>query len=133
MLMRRFSILSFALFYLLVSSGLALNIHYCGGEMVDLKIFTEIEHECCAGETQCHQETTKSCCDDETIVVQLDSWQVAGSNLTYDITLAAVLPSPQNFRETAWNNTRISSDLPDIPPAKPKDLWLLYQRLTYYG
>jgi len=133
MLMKRFSILSFALFYLLVSSGLALNIHYCGGEMVDLKIFTEVEHECCSEGNTCHQETTRSCCDDETILVQLDSWQVAASNISYDVVVAGVIPNSLDFKEEVAIDRNHDAAFLDLPPPKPKDLWLLYQRLTYYG
>jgi len=84
--------------YLLVStSGLAFNVHYCGGEVasvssifeVDEPCEMEVEHEeisCCAKPSDDHS----GCCSDE--VIQADFDEVIIKQISFDFDFVSILP-----------------------------------------
>jgi len=84
--------------YLLVStSGLAFNVHYCGGEVasvssifeVDEPCEMEVNHEeksCCAKPSDDHS----GCCSDE--VIQADFDEVIIKQISFDFDYVSILP-----------------------------------------
>lgn len=120
-----------AMFYLVISAGFTLHAHYCGGKLVDLEMFSKPDH-CCSKATSCHKENTK-CCGDETIVIQLEEWQVASNLPVYDITLVDIIHpvDPELNTPIQLPQSEFISTKP--PPPRSEPLWLLYQQLTYYS
>lgn len=130
-MLRRTGTVAMAMFYLVISAGFTLHAHYCGGKLVDLEMFSKPDH-CCSKATACHKDNTK-CCDDETIVIQLEEWQVASNLPVYEITsVDMILPvKPELIAPLEVPQTEFISTKP--PPTRSEPLWLLYHRLTYYS
>jgi hypothetical protein len=61
-IMKRITIILFAFFYLTVTSGIAVNIHYCGGKIKTVSIFAkgDTEKGCCGS-----KKKSKGCCKDK--------------------------------------------------------------------
>lgn len=86
-----------AMYLLVSSSGLAFNVHYCGGEVasvstifkVDESCETEAEQEeisCCAKPSDDHS----GCCSDE--VIQADFDEVIIKQISFDFDYVSILP-----------------------------------------
>jgi hypothetical protein len=60
--MKKFTIILFAFFYLTVTSGIAVNIHYCGGKIKTVSLFAkgDTEKGCCGS-----KKKSKGCCKDK--------------------------------------------------------------------
>lgn len=130
-MLRNTAILTWAMLYLVISTGFTLNAHYCGGEIVDVEVFSKPD-DCCSATGACHKDA-KSCCDDETIVIQLEQWQISSTLPSYQIVW--VEPTYRTF-DAEIKSSQVSERF-DIssepPPLRPDPLWILYHRLTYYG
>ena len=64
--MKRSLTLTIAALYLMLSSGLALNLHYCGEKISSINLSSNKE-KCCCGELK----TEKSCCKDELAILKV--------------------------------------------------------------
>jgi hypothetical protein len=132
-IMKRIAVIFFALFYLLVTTGLTLDVHYCGGKVVDIEVLGNADHCCSKVKTSCHKQEKNKCCKDETVVVQLDQWQIVSSLSSLEVipvVVANFLPSTQ-IRDLP--TASLHQSFYDLPPPKQQPLWLLYHSLTYYG
>jgi hypothetical protein len=120
-----------AVFYLVINAGFTLNAHYCAGKMVEIEVFSKPE-QCCTKSQSCHQEDPK-CCDDESILVQLDEWQLPSTLPLYQVKVifSQIIPTTTRV-EFIDNQTELNASI-EPPPPKATDLWLLYHKLTYYG
>lgn len=128
--MKKFLAISFALFYVLASIGVTLNVHYCHGEVKYVQMATHSE-DCCCGD----ESATITCCDTDTIFLQYDNDD-------------QIHPNQRSVKElgpVAWvGATSLNTFHPDIPekinlqhlnlPPPPRQpLWLLNCTFTYYG
>ncbi|MBK8501666.1 MAG: hypothetical protein IPL46_05370 [Saprospiraceae bacterium] len=129
-MLRQISTIILALFYLVISTGFTLNAHYCAGKMVDIQLFSQPEH-CCSKAKSCHKDASK-CCDDQSIVVQLDQWQLPSTLPLYqvDVIVAPTLTTTDSANVIQDQQEGPSSIV--LPPPKSSDLWLLYHKLTLY-
>lgn len=67
--MKKFGIILLTLFYFLVASSFAINIHYCGGKLKEISI---LKHEdCCCGS----KKKAKGCCKEKTIICKIQDNQ----------------------------------------------------------
>lgn len=59
--MKNSIIILFTMFYLMVTSGIAMNIHYCGGKIKSVSFFkNDTEKGCCGS-----KKKSKGCCKDK--------------------------------------------------------------------
>lgn len=121
------AILSF--FYLTLTSGAVLSVHYCGGQLksVDLMANNEI---CCCG----FDNGSSGCCEDEMIQLEIDVDQNLVQNYYSALKLyykSFLLKENNTVIETKYDYI-ITNDVL-IPPPKVAPLWLLNCTLTYYG
>lgn len=128
---RQIFVILLASFYLVISTGFTVNAHFCAGKMVDVEVFSKPEH-CCSKNQSCHQEDPK-CCDDESILVQLDQWQLPSTLPVYQVDVIMDGTVPVKILENSCHDQQEVIFSINLPPPKPNDLWLLYHRLTYYG
>lgn len=87
--MKAFIIILFSVFYLLVSTGTSLNIHYCGGKLRNITFTSFSEKECCGGKMK-----SKGCCRNEKIVIKVKDKQQL--NETHKISLIKEIIIPNN-------------------------------------
>ncbi len=59
-LVKKFLVIFFSIFYLTSTSGISLNIHYCGGKIKHITLFNSSE-KCCCGK----KKMSKKCCKDK--------------------------------------------------------------------
>lgn len=58
--MKKFLVIFFSVFYLTSTSGISLNIHYCGGKIKHVSLFNSSEKGCCG-----KKKMSKKCCKDK--------------------------------------------------------------------
>lgn len=79
--MKRVLIIFLAAFYLIIASGLTLSLHYCGGKLKAVSLFSNKEEGCCG-----NKKKSKGCCKDKTTVIKVkdnhQSSQIAKINPT---------------------------------------------------
>ncbi len=121
-----------AAFYFMVSSGLTIDMHFCDGKLVEVTFF-DAEQNCCCASSVCDNDAIADCCGDETLLLQVDQWQIVSSIPAYE-TSAMLYVSMQDWDEKVLEveTEQVSYDSNKSPPPQT-DLWLLYQNLTYYG
>ena len=128
--MKRFLVTILSLFYLLLSTSAAINIHYCGGELESIKVNSN-PVSCCCGD----MEMSNSCCQDEKLILELDVDQqiVSFTNIIPENLFAIVYISYgfDFIREPEIEEINIGNY--NIPPPKLEPIWLINCTLTYYG
>lgn len=126
--MQRFSAIAMMTYYLLATVGVAVNVHYCHGELASVNIYLS-NNACECGRMM----GDMNCCDDEVYFFQLEDDHKI-SNASQKISLDT--PEPVASRESAEikeeDPQKEFHEDPDPPPPGP-DVRILYQSLTYYG
>ncbi|NQY07810.1 MAG: hypothetical protein HRT68_16830 [Flavobacteriaceae bacterium] len=140
MLTRKFIALFLAFFYLTVNSGLAFNIHYCGGQLESISSFIseigcEDEHKkpCCAEKKQKKSQEEDGCCSDETIDLEASDDLVMLNNSGADFLVTNIPDQTLAFQfyfeeEIVTNDIAKLSYQSNAPP-----LYKLYCQYTFYS
>ncbi|MGQ7869561.1 HYC_CC_PP family protein [Sunxiuqinia sp. sy24] len=128
--MKKLVSIVFSIFYLTLTIGLAVNVHYCQGELESVDLYA-VNDSCCCGDTSPDQ----SCCQNEARFFKLDheprlvtSPRLEVESLVIDLlpveqTDQALLATPASFH---------SRPLKPTPPLE-QPAWLLFCSLIYYG
>lgn len=61
--MKRAGLILFAFFYLIMSSGFAVNVHYCGGEFESVSMMKANDNSCCGMDM-----TDMDCCKTHSVI-----------------------------------------------------------------
>jgi len=119
-----------ALLFLLLSMGLPLNLHYCGGEVASITVAPVKGHCCCRTMAMPH-----GCCSDETVVVQLDTDPVVLQSAGLPVwDMIPALPAiPPVVRQIVAVERSIPSVPAHPPPRLSRPAWLLYGAFLFYG
>ena len=127
--MKRLGVILFTAFYLMVSLGVNLNLHYCGGKLASIGIELPANNCCCG------QENSNSCCSDASVSMEMDVDQQVTYPPSLDVKLTNI--SIKNWIELYPANTSIHKEIlplfPNPPPLKSADLRLQMGSLTFYG
>ena len=116
--MKKFLVSIFAIFYLAISSGFTVQVHYCMDKLSgwELSIINEEQPSC----ERCgmHMDDENDCCKDEQQVVKFESDQkiTQQQNLVFQ-SLAVVQISPETNFSTASLISMVS--LPEFIQQKP--------------
>jgi hypothetical protein len=128
--MKSFISVILSLIYFSLSSTAMVNMHYCGGELESIKIYSE-PINCCCGDS----EMTNSCCQDEEIILELDIDQQL-------IQFSDIIPDKVFiFSDISFNTDVIYADEIEksvlknykIPPPKLTPIWIVNCSFTFYG
>jgi hypothetical protein len=79
--MKRPVILFFTFVYLVVASGLSVNLHYCGGKIKDVSLFytgTKDDSGCCG-----KMKKSKGCCNNKSAILKVNDDQQYVSIVKY--------------------------------------------------
>jgi len=127
--MKRLGLLLFTAFFLMVSLGVSLNLHYCGGKLASISIDLPGD-KCCCGD-----KDMKNCCSDASVSMAMDVDQ----QVTYPTSLELQIPSivmavwfEKNESET-FVPQEINPNFPNPPPRPSHALRIEMGSLTYYG
>lgn len=106
--MKRVLVFIMALLYFTVSSGLAMSVHYCMGEISSVEVNHNSNDPCICGMSK-QQTAKKGCCRTEFTMIKLDDTHKA-SSVIYEIqSPEMILPRPISL-----------IDVPVIPAAEPE-------------
>jgi len=73
---------SLAIFYMILSIGIEVDLHYCLGELKDIKVFNHQDEETkCCNDNVCSLERSFSCCDNEHLCYHIDDEQLTSKQL----------------------------------------------------
>lgn len=119
-----------SVFYLLVTVGLAVDVHYCTGEIASVQLFSET-NSCCDEDGDC----SANCCHYASQVIQFEEQQTLLSNFRLTIeqpvaqlAISELAHSPDFFTD---QDSPIIENAFSPPPNEP--VWLLHCSLVYYG
>ncbi len=127
--MKRTIYIAFTAFYLMVSMGLSLNLHYCGGKLAGVSIVMP-SAPCC-----CNSEENKSCCADTEISLQMDMDQQISYPPSWELDLL-VLSQPDIISYNSYETVvpkKIFPIFPNPPPISSNDRRIAIGSLTFYA
>ncbi len=61
----------------MLASGLSISLHYCGGKLKDISLFSISNEDGCCG----NKKKSKGCCNDKTTFVKVKDNHFAGNNV----------------------------------------------------
>lgn len=64
--MKKAAAILFLLLFLFTNSGIALNVHWCGGKIASVDFFSDGKHNCPCGK----KANTGRCCKDKTVTLK---------------------------------------------------------------
>ncbi len=118
--------------YAVLSMGLVLHVHYCGGELAHVSILAE-EASCCESSTDCCA-TQIHCCENKEIRIAID--EVHQSTFGVQIPQFSELFTAPSIRLICQQLSPVLSigdvDSRGSPPGETP-IYLSLCRLTYYG
>jgi hypothetical protein len=101
--MKRVTAILAIFLFLFTNSGIALSVHYCGGEAVSFDIFSSDNRQCDCGAT----DMPKGCCENETTFVNASSDFVnSGSfflNSTNSLIDLSSIGFPSDLKKISWS------------------------------
>ncbi|WP_430974132.1 HYC_CC_PP family protein [Sunxiuqinia rutila] len=128
--MKKLVSIVFSIFYLTLTIGLAVNVHYCQGALESVDLYAAND-SCCCGDTGPDQ----SCCQDEAQFLKLDNELrlVSSPRLDMQPLVLSLLPAEETDQAltTAPAPTHSRALTPTPPLEQPA--WLLFCSLIYYG
>ena len=108
--MKKSGILLLTVFYFIVTSGLVINFHYCGGK---LKKISWIEHkDCCCGS----KKKAKGCCKEKTVICKVKDSQKPASKTIVPGNASKQITAGYIVLHFLMNNTPDIQTLPDYHP-----------------
>jgi hypothetical protein len=128
--MKRISVISFAVLYLLLTAGLTMNVHYCLGEVESISLIP-IPDKCCCDTA----EIPLNCCGDEQIIFQFspdDQWFVSHTHDLKPLLVEIIDLPPVQLIQTDHCQQTIQSHSKS-PPPDGVPIWLMHSNFTFYG
>jgi len=124
--MKRFLTIIFASFYLLLSVGANIDVHYCGKNIQSVKINAENIKSCC-GENE-----IPGCCSNRSYLVQLDVEQEVYQNDLVFYVFSSPINENSSINELVPVKEKKIFYNKYVPP-NPIKKFILFSSLTYYG
>ncbi len=115
-------------YYLLATIGVAVNVHYCHGDIASVTVY--MSHGSCGCEEEMGMD---ACCDDATYQFQLQEEQQVPSSVTIQAPFVADVPVEfVRSEKSIQSQGFIPAYQPDpSPPQVPS--WLKNQTFLFYG
>lgn len=88
--MKKSLLILFAFFYLVLASGLSISLHYCGGEVESVSLFSADNEEGCCGT----EEKSKGCCQEKVAFLKVKDSHFSGSGLKVLNSSVKSIPAP---------------------------------------
>ena len=110
--MKRYALLILATFYLLISSGVTVNVHYCMGKLASLGLLTHDSKKC----SNCGMDNS-GCCKDEVKILKIQDNQNTTSSFVAIPKVAVSIPSyTADVPQTLALSRSIHSSADHSPP-----------------
>lgn len=119
-----------SVFYLLISTGGFINVHYCNGQFNHIELLNNNKYCGCDH----HADDEKNCCEDQSVYIQFDTEQYITKSLNNSCHANTVLSTifNKNIFLAHYNkiNFFITNNL-SPPPKQP--IWLRLSAFLFYG
>ncbi|MFM7016333.1 MAG: HYC_CC_PP family protein [Bacteroidota bacterium] len=105
--MKKSFALFLCIFYFLVSNGITINKHYCGGRLVSVKVGIIKTHQCACGTAM-----KKNCCHNQSLQLKNNSHQNLTKAFNYDFSIKSswsLIQTCQNSNCASLKGNLISS------------------------
>ncbi len=125
-------------FYLFLTAGLPIAVHYCHGQIKEIKILSRTidsseDMEMPASEC-CNLEIQKDCCSHEYYVFQLDiDEEVVSSEPINKLLIAVINNNHVNDATETIVVENNSYQFCDLPPPQNQPIWLMNCNFSLYG
>ncbi len=128
--MKKFAAILFSFFYLAITIGIAVNIHYCQGELESIQLLAEQETWYSGDDAK-----SSTCCNDNSLIVQFENEQTLTSNfhVGFDqpvIELQITAQSNKDLDNIDKGVLFLKND--NLSPPEPP-VWLLNCSFVFYG
>jgi hypothetical protein len=128
--MKKLAAIIFSIFYLTVTIGIAVNVHYCHGEIYSVQFFA-MQDDCCCGDSG----SSNNCCHLDSQLIKLADQQAFTAHLRLNPEQPVsilFLDDEQGDGLVCESGFSFFITGPDILPPKPP-AWLLHCSLIFYG
>lgn len=105
--MKKAFALIFAFVYLYSSTGICINLHYCGGKVQSISLLHTDEDGCCKGSMK-----KKDCCKEKTAFVKISDSQASASALQVPGSKVLLLDLAAPANEICLNEASLLSNIP---------------------
>ena len=127
--MHRINTILFSAYYLVLVTGLSINIHSCLGEIENITIAAENNSCCCEG-----NEMSANCCDDMVLLqFSPDEQLVKSENTSFKFQIPEIVIEIQKYIVEPDVVTRKPVRLVNSSPPKSVPIWLRNSNFTFYG
>jgi len=149
-LFKQISTIVFLMYYIVISSGINISLHYCAGELSDIAIITHNTYcqmhdsDSCEGTAcvshldepshhQCEVETQHQCCDNTDVYVALESkfifseYNVATESKSFEIAIIDIEDSINNDEKASYYTNNKEQNISYPPP------YLAFHKLILYA
>lgn len=128
--MRKLTAILVSITYLVLSTGLMVNLHYCQGEIESVSIIAK-NSTCCCGT----MDFDDGCCHNEQLLIQLDSdQQIVSSSVQFSVVFKFIetenYEDQFNLKASTENEVYVFRDL--SPPPKIA-IWKANCAFLFYG
>ncbi|MDB5199043.1 MAG: hypothetical protein JWO92_1006 [Chitinophagaceae bacterium] len=111
--MKKLLVAILAIVYLAVSSGVAMNIHYCMGKLASVDLMHNNDK---CGKCGMKTSTKGGCCKDEFKIVKLNDSHKLISNDINIFSPVAIIDNSKSIFDSALQNAQITSDFNNHSP-----------------
>jgi len=125
-------------FYLFLTAGLPITVHYCHGHIEEINILTK-NITCCEDMEMpvnncCEIKDMSDCCSNEYYVYQLDIDEEITKPFKITKSVFATIMKAQVFDLTvSYEDDDKTCQFFDLPPPANQSLWLVNCNFTFYG
>ncbi len=116
-------------FYLIATIGVAINVHYCHGEVASVNVYFSAD-ACACGKNM----GKKHCCDDQTFIFQLEEDQRVSEAFAISFEVQSpVIPAASLELLLSPEESQVLPIRSPDPPPQRRPAWLLNQSFILYG
>ena len=130
--MNKIAAIFISILYLLVSVGVAVDIHSCEGEIQNIGLFGS-DNKCCCPD----DDSTLHCCKDESVFVQFyNDQQLVKQQVKIPLNTLVTINNQAvniNTKNPAVLKEKFNVTSLAKPPPKKHPIWLVTNSLIYYG
>ncbi len=113
--MKKSFIILFSFFYLTITSGITMNLHYCGGKLKTVSFFNkDVEKGCCGS-----KKKSKGCCKDKKSFHKVKGNQKSSSSVTlkhnsFELYIALIPTQTSYPHNGVIENTTVNYHAPPV-------------------
>lgn len=128
--MRKIASIFTAVVYLVLSTGLVFNVHYCHGKLERVSLGPEASFCCCESE-----DSSNSCCKNEQIFIHLDNDEqlLVNSIIKLELFDYVELEKPSNHFSSSCCSEKNQYVYSDFSPPPKLAIWKTNCAYLFYG